>query len=229
MIAPRRIREYWWAPLSLVLACAPVAVPQQQTAGPENPHLSASLVPSPTLSPHDVIAIQIEAFRHNDERDRGIEVAFRFASPANKRNTGPLPRFIDTIKNGPYRLMLHFKQVAYEPVEVVDKLARQRVILFGETTSMSYVFYLSRQEREPYVDCWMTDRVTIQPVDGRQARVRALGQQPFQYSSASVTPSRFRSPKRSFSMSGTAASQVGRRKRAAAPGDAGLMTRREVP
>lgn len=169
MIPSTRLRDTCWAPLALVLACAPAAALQQREPGPDNPHLSASLVPSPALSPDEVVEIQVEALRHNDARDRGIEVAFRFASPENKRNTGPLPRFIEMIKNGPYSLMLHVKQVAYEPIEVAGNQARQRVILFGETTSMSYVFYLSRQEREPYVDCWMTDRVTIQPVDGRQA------------------------------------------------------------
>ena len=51
--------------------------------------------PDPSLSPQDVVSIQIEALRNNDTpyENRGIEVTFNFASPANKRITGPLERF----------------------------------------------------------------------------------------------------------------------------------------
>ena len=51
--------------------------------------------PDPSLSPQDVVSIQIEALRNNDTpyEDRGIEVTFNFASPTNKRATGPLERF----------------------------------------------------------------------------------------------------------------------------------------
>ncbi len=43
--------------------------------------------PDPSLSPQDVVSIQIEALRNNDTpyENRGIEVTFNFASPANKR------------------------------------------------------------------------------------------------------------------------------------------------
>ncbi len=51
--------------------------------------------PDPSLSPQDVVSIQIEALQHNDTpyEDRGIEVTFNFASPTNKRMTGPLEHF----------------------------------------------------------------------------------------------------------------------------------------
>ena len=135
----------------------------------DNPHLSGSLLPVPDLSPADVIRIQIEALRNNDEGDRGIEVAFRFASPSNKSNTGPLARFVSMIKKGPYALMLGFKEATYGPVEVRDNRARQRVTLVGEIKVVSYWFYLSRQSNEPYADCWMTDAVYIEPPDGQSA------------------------------------------------------------
>ncbi len=45
--------------------------------------------PDPSLSPQDVVSIQIEALQNNDipYEDRGIEVTFNFASPVNKRMT----------------------------------------------------------------------------------------------------------------------------------------------
>ena len=106
------------AVLLLCLALVPAVLPAQDgEAGAADP-LSESLVPAPELSPGDVVRIQLEALRHNDDRNRGIDVAFRFASPANRASTGPLSRFIGMIRNGPYALMLGFGAASYGPVEL---------------------------------------------------------------------------------------------------------------
>jgi hypothetical protein len=50
--------------------------------------LSDSLVPAPDLTPDEVVRIQLNALRRNDVANRGIAVAFRFASlrrPPTKR------------------------------------------------------------------------------------------------------------------------------------------------
>ena len=126
-------------------------------------------MPDPALSPEDVIRIQLEALRHNDRGNRGIEVAFRFASPTNRANTGPLSRFITMIAHGPYSLMLDYRDADYGPVEIVADQARQRVTLTGTRASMTYWFLLSRQSQPPCVDCWMTDAVYIEQSPGRVA------------------------------------------------------------
>ena len=127
--------------------------------------LSDDLVPRPDLSPAEVIRIQLEALRNNDERDRGIEVAFRFASPANRASTGPLPRFIRMLEEGPYSLMLEFRKASYGAVEVRAERARQRVTLTGARARISYWFHLSRQSQAPCAGCWMTDAVYIERID----------------------------------------------------------------
>lgn len=52
--------------------------------------------PSPDLSPDQVVRIQLDAMARNDEPapDSGIATAFKFASPENQAQTGPLDRFI---------------------------------------------------------------------------------------------------------------------------------------
>ena len=166
MVSP--VRE-WIVPVflsvALALGTAP-ALAQDSEPGPVHP-LNEALVPDATLSPGEVIRIQLEALRHNDEQDRGIAIAFRFASPANRANTGPLSRFIAMIKEGPYALMLEFHDAAYGPVEMVSNRARQRVTLTGARESMTYWFYLSRQSEAPYLDCWMTDAVYIERTAGQ--------------------------------------------------------------
>lgn len=130
--------------------------------------LSDEVLPSPEHPPARVVAIQLEALRLNDEADRGIAVAFRFASPANKAMTGPLPRFAFMIHNGPYRVMLDYATAIYDPVVVMERKAVQRVTLVSRKGTFSYVFYLSRQTSDPCRDCWMTDAVTMEPLESKR-------------------------------------------------------------
>ena len=155
--------------LFLCLALLPAAAPAQEAGSRDADPLGGDLVPAPAWSPGDVVRIQLEALRRNDERDRGIAVAFRFASPANRAQTGPLWRFARMIRDGPYALMLDFQAASYGPVEASGAQARQRVVLADATTSVTYWFYLSRQTDAPYADCWMTDAVFIEPVEGHAA------------------------------------------------------------
>jgi len=130
----------------------------------------ARLSPSSKLTPEQVVHIQLAALRLNDARNRGIEVAFRFASPDNKLHTGPLPRFISMMQEGPYSLMLAYENAAYEPVEVADDYARQRVTLIGSGLVVVYEFYLSRQTEGPCTGCWLTDAVIAKRPSGLQVR-----------------------------------------------------------
>ena len=152
-----------------LLAAAALALFAGGAAQGTDDPLSETLVPRPGLSPGEVVRIQIEALRHNDEQDRGIEVAFRFASPANRETTGPLPRFIRMLRQGPYALMLDFREASYGTVEVRNEVARQRVTLTGARSRVSYWFYLSRQSKAPFAGCWMTDAVFVERVPGRTA------------------------------------------------------------
>ncbi len=119
--------------------------------------------PSPELEPSKVVQIQLKALRDNDEADNGIAIAFRFASPRNKASTGPLPRFIRMIKEGPYRLMLEFEHASYMPTIVEGAHAVQRVTLVGRREIRSYDFLLQRQTGPPCEGCWMTEAVIVVP------------------------------------------------------------------
>lgn len=123
------------------------------------------LEPDPNLSPAEVIKIQVEALQFNDPADRGIEITYRFASPGNKRFTGPLPRFARMIKNPLYQPMLNHQNARYGSMEIVDDEATQRVTLIdAEGNAIIYVFVLSKQTSPPCFGCWMTDSVGIEAV-----------------------------------------------------------------
>ena len=124
---------------------------------------SFDAVPSSALSPQEVVRFQMEALRDNDADDNGIATTFRFASPANKQVTGPLPRFIRMIKYSPYRVMLDTQLIEYGQVQVVEDHAQLRVsVLTREYLAVSFRFYLSRQADGECRGCWMTDAVMVE-------------------------------------------------------------------
>lgn len=132
-----------------------------QAAG-EATGASSELRPRPALPPEKVVRIQIEALGDNDRPhpDAGIEITFRFASPANRKVTGPLPRFIEMVRNPAYRPMLNHRGARYGKLKREGNRASQTVILkTGDGGRVGYLFQLSRQSEAPYKDCWMTDSV----------------------------------------------------------------------
>jgi len=132
--------------------------------------------PTPSLSPGKVVAIVLNALRHNDDptQDAGIATTFEFASPANREATGPLERFTTMIKNPAYRSMLGFRSATQGRIEMDGSHARQRVVIVGQDgAEVTYVFLLSKQSDGPYANCWMTDGVirqkTPKPLAGTTA------------------------------------------------------------
>ena len=122
----------------------------------------SELRPRPAYPPEEVVRIQIEALGDNDRPrpDAGIEIAFRFASPANKKVTGPLPRFIEMVHNPAYRHMLNHRGARYGKLKREGNRASLTVILkTRDGGRVGYLFQLSRQAQAPYRDCWMTDSV----------------------------------------------------------------------
>ena len=117
--------------------------------------------PEPELKPNDVVRLQLLAMQQNDDSDFGIEVTFRFASPANKKQTGPLKRFIGLVRNPSYRPLLNHTNATFLELTVEEVFAVQDVIITtynGER--IGYRFRLSIQKGPLYPGCWMTDSVT---------------------------------------------------------------------
>jgi hypothetical protein len=126
--------------------------------------------PGPEYGPADVVRLQVQALANNDTpyRNAGIEVAFRFASPANKRFTGPLRRFIRMLYTPTYRPFLRHKVAHFGQVDIQGSQATLTVILTAANGRRAgYVFRLSRQRGDPCEACWMTDAVW--PIDLQEA------------------------------------------------------------
>ena len=149
------------AAIFVVLVTLPPAAAQATSHG---------AFPGPEYGPADVVRIQVQALANNDApyRNAGIEVAFRFASPANKRFTGPLWRFIRMLYTPTYRPFLRHRVAHFGQIDIQGSEATQTVILTtANGQRVGYVFRLSKQRGAPCKACWMTDGVW--PIDLREA------------------------------------------------------------
>ena len=117
------------------------------------------LTPTSDISPQTVVKTVIDALKQNSDSDDGIMQVFCFASPENKKMTGPIERFVSMIKRG-YGDMLNHVASEYEPIEIDDKVAQQRVWLeTADGSIVGYLFRLGKQSSGEFSDMWMTDAV----------------------------------------------------------------------
>ncbi|WP_336330164.1 DUF4864 domain-containing protein [Haloarcula sp. CGMCC 1.2071] len=119
---------------------------------------------SETYSPGDAVALQVDALKTNDDpfENAGIMTAYNFASPANRRSTGPLDRFIAMVESPQYRPIIDFGEAVQGPVERNENYAEQRVTITGpDGRTTTYEFGLSVQSVGEFRGCWQTDRVGV--------------------------------------------------------------------
>ena len=70
--------------------------------------------PAENLSAYDVIKIQLNALKNNDDKDNGIKQTWLFAHPENKKMTGPYPKFRIMLYDVHYKILLnHYGVVVY--------------------------------------------------------------------------------------------------------------------
>jgi len=126
------------------------------------------LYPDPKYSPAEVVNVQMNALKNNDipYKDAGIEVSFRFASPENKKSTGPIERFRLLFDNEDYAPMLNYSSLEIGPINYSQDSANVPIfILSKEGRKILYLFRLDKQTIKPYENCWMTSGVIRVPTD----------------------------------------------------------------
>lgn len=117
-------------------------------------------MPSPDLSPEEVIGLILESLRQNDKEDIGIETTFNFASPANKLAAGPLINYKSQVKKPLFQPILNF--ASYKASDLIsDGEQAQQIIITrnDEGTDSGFLLTLTKQSAKPYTDCWMVDSV----------------------------------------------------------------------
>lgn len=120
--------------------------------------------PDPEFGPDDVIALQLDALSTNDDPfdDAGVLTAYNFASPANRRHTGPRDRFVAMVTSPQYAPLVDHVEAVSGPVDRAANYAEQRVTVTGPAgRTRTYTFGVSVQATGPFRGCWLTDRVVV--------------------------------------------------------------------
>lgn len=140
--------------------------------------LRVALGPTPELDPSEVTRIQLDALRSNTAMNEGIALTYRFASPDNRKVTGPLARFVAMVRSPPYDRLLNHSRVDFGPVRVVDDRAYQPIFVVDANGQRAgYLWVLSKQDSGEFKDCWMTDAV-ISTEETAPQRVALQSHQP---------------------------------------------------
>ena len=128
--------------------------------------------PDPSISPKEVISIQLIALQNNDLpfNDAGIEQTWEFAHPDNRAFTGPLDNFIRMLKNPSYVMMIDHLEHKIIPVQEQEMNSYYFVELIdsnGKKFGFEWTVEKVNQNGK-FKDCWMTVGVS-QPMPLSQA------------------------------------------------------------
>ena len=121
--------------------------------------------PAENLSAYDVIKIQLEALKNNDDNDTGIKQTWLFAHPNNKKMTGPYPRFRIMLYDVHYRILLnHFSHKIDLVMNTENKFIYEVRILSEEKKQFYYLWHVEKGDNKDCKSCWFTSGVSM-PTD----------------------------------------------------------------
>ena len=116
--------------------------------------------PDKTLSPKQVVNIQLQALQQNDRSDSGVITVFNFSSPNNRLHIGPINHLRVLVRDPAYQPMLNFKSYKKGQLVLSGNMAYQLVVIEGRDGQKEvYMFILSKQRRGAYKGCWMTEGI----------------------------------------------------------------------
>jgi hypothetical protein len=128
--------------------------------------LFADLIkPDSKLNPLDVVKIQLNALKNNNDKDFGIKQTWLFAHPANKKMTGPYERFKSMIYGQQYKFLLNHNS---HKINLVMNTSKKHIyeieILSKNKEVVVYEWHIQRGSEQKCKNCWYTSVVTP-PVD----------------------------------------------------------------
>ena len=126
--------------------------------------LAELLKPNPSLKSIEVVSIQLNALKDNNNPylNAGVVQTWEFAHPSNRKYTGPLENFVKMMSSPSYFIMLDHTDhniisvsdrdfITYFFVEITDQEGNK----FGFTWTLEKVITESK-----FKDCWMTVAVS---------------------------------------------------------------------
>ena len=129
-------------------------------------NLHADLIkPNKNLGPHEVVKIQLEALKTNNQDDRGIKQTWLFAHPDNKKVTGPFERFRIMIYGQQYKYLINHSSHKINLISNTSNSYMYRIeILTNDKKLFFYEWQVQKGSDANCKNCWFTSAVSI-PVD----------------------------------------------------------------
>ena len=126
---------------------------------------SAELIkPSIEIDPAKVVNIQLSGLMKNDNpsKNHGIKQTWEFAHPANKKYTGPLPKFINLLQSESYKMLLnHLDNEITEVFTSINRYGFEVTILALDKKYYKFQWVVEKYyEDGPLKDCWLTTSVS---------------------------------------------------------------------
>lgn len=118
----------------------------------EDPHVA-----SPSLSPIEVVRMQVESLRATRHDPSALRVCYGLAAPSNREQTGPFEKFAQMVAESPYDALgaAESWQVGGATLEG-DFAAALVTTIAADGTPNAFRFVLEKQSIDPFEDCWMT-------------------------------------------------------------------------
>lgn len=145
----------------------------------------------PKMSAQDIIRIQLKDLQNNNVKNSGVRTAYLFASPANKKQTGPYKKFERMVYSEVYKHLIKSKswKIKHTSIQKTDRTYSVLVDVVSsyDNQTYTYLFELSRQydhqKQKPLYDryskmyldnYWRTD--SVQLVEGFQGLKNIYGE-----------------------------------------------------
>lgn len=117
-------------------------------------------LPAPELTPDEVVRTQLAGLADPAPHGVGILQCWAFASPGNRRVTGPLDRFGRMVRDGAFACLARPQATLIGRPCIEGDVARVLVTVIDDQQQMQgFQFILSRQKDDPFAGCWMTEAV----------------------------------------------------------------------
>ena len=120
--------------------------------------------PNNEIHPSNVVDIQLKGLMNNDNpsKNYGIKQTWEFAHPANKKYTGPLPKFINLLRGENYKMLLnHLDNEIIEVFKSNTRYGYEVTILAVDKKYYKFQWVVEKYYEEgPLKDCWLTTSVS---------------------------------------------------------------------
>ena len=119
--------------------------------------------PTKNLTAYDVIKIQLNALKKNDEpnKNSGIKQTWVFAHPENKKYTGPYERFEKMLLGDQYNILLNHESHKIKLImNSKDKNIYNVELISIDKKMYVYEWHLEKSTTDECSNCWFTTIVS---------------------------------------------------------------------